>query len=683
MSLKKFAKYKNFSLKTQSIQLRESCLFVSFVEMRQSKLKKTYLFEKIFGSLYITFIWVCLTVPCWGQILNDTTENIYGFSTTLWIREYEIFRRRDTVFQKIDTTLTNFHRFGVVRKSHFLYQDLGHNLGTPVKLIFYELPSQVGVQWGIKSYEAYKVHPDSVYYYDTKSPYSDFYFIQGGRGQQIAGVEFTRNVTARANFGFIFQRTNTFRQYAFSPNRTENAILEQYWALAWLRVFSKNRRYQLLAHYHHFNSPLKELGGVKNGDKPEVLYNYQQTEAQLIGEPRSWQIYDRVRFYQEYSLDSGRRRVSLFHTIQFEKQRDSYFDGNFEANQAFYLQGAMPTMPIIDGFSLNLKEVNDDYRFRLLTNQAGMRMSFTKINLWAYLKRRDIGLKSNWQYWYRIANLAENYVGVMLEGDLEKRVQWGVRTEYLLGKSDYLFEGKASQSFWSVNLKSISFAPALVENRYFSRIRAWDYQDKLRNTSAQEILGELVWSFNSLQLKPLLRYQLVSNYIFFNRDTTGFIFPDQTQGMLAIGQLGLYAKWHMGYFSFENQLFYTKEFSQLGVIRFPRWYLWGSWYYERGFFREALLLRVGVDWRWQSAYFADAYMPALKQFYLQNSFLVRAYPVSDLFISFKIRKVRAFLKLTHWNEGLLPFPDNGYVVTPFYAGFRRTFGLGISWRLFD
>ncbi|MCS6795492.1 MAG: putative porin [Raineya sp.] len=612
--------------------------------------------------------------------MNDTTENVYGFATTLRITEYQVFRRQDTALQKLDSSLVNFHRFSLVRKNRFLYQDLGHNLGTPTKPIFYELPTQAGVQWGIKSYEAHKIHPDSVYYYDTKSPYSDFFFVQGGRGQQIAGVEFTRNITERSNFGFVFQRTNTFRQYALSPNRTENAILEQYRALAWVRYFSRNKRYQILAHYHHLNSPLKELGGVKNGDSLAILYNYTQTEAQLVGEPRSWQIYDRFRLYHEYNLDST-RHFAFFQISQFEKQRDSYFDGSFETNQVFYLGNAFPTFPV--DLPIKLNEVNDNYQFRLLTNQVGIRTAWKGQGLWAYLKRRDLGVKSNFGEFYRIRNIAENYLGGILQTTLPFKANLEVQAEYLLGKQDYLLQGRLSQKFLQASLKSISFSPAIIENRYFSRIRSWDYQNNLRNTFAQEIWGELSLPFPKFTLKPSLRYQILTNYIFFNRDTTGYIYPDQLLGTLQISQIGLQFNFQVGDFYFENQAYYTKNLTNFDVIRFPEWHLWGSWYYEKGLFRNALLLRAGIDWHWRSAYFADAYMPALKQFYLQNEFLVRAYPVSDLFVSFRIRKVRAFLKITHWNEGILPAPDNGYVVTPFYAGFRRTFGLGISWRLFD
>ncbi|MFN3316638.1 MAG: putative porin, partial [Raineya sp.] len=97
----------------------------------------------------------------------------------------------------------------------------------------------------------------------------------------------------------------------------------------------------------------------------------------------------------------------------------------------------------------------------------------------------------------------------------------------------------------------------------------------------------------------------------------------------------------------------------------------------------ALFLRAGIDGYFRTQYFADAYMPVMKQFYLQDAVLMRTYPVFDIFASIRIRKTRAFVKMSHINEGLMPAPHGGYEMTPFYAGLRRTFSLGLSWKLYD
>lgn len=613
-----------------------------------------------------------------AQILNDSAQNVYGANTTLRIREFEIFRNQDSL-SRVDTSLTNFHLFDLARKTHFLIQDLGNNLGTPAKAVFYTPPYQIGVQWGIRAYEFHKIPVDSVYYYDTKSPYSDFFFVQGGRGQQIAGVEFSRNIQKSFNFGFRFQRTNTFRQYALSGNRTENAILEQYNAVIWARYSYK--RYRLLWHYHHFISPLKELGGILNGDNPDVLFDYDNTQARLSGEPRSWQVYNRLRLYQELSRDST-RKTALFHSIQFEKQRDNYVDADLNTNRAFYLQNS-PVSIVPDGY-FEPNRIQDDYKYFLLTNQVGIKNQGRKTFAWAYFKRRDFGVNSFMKEFYRIRE-SENFLGGGLQIELPFAARLEANAEYLLGKEDYLLKGLLKQKYLQASVTSMSFSPTIVENRYISRVGAWDYGNRLANTFVQELWGQLQVPFRKIRLEPSLRYQIINNYIYFRRDTTGFIFPQQARNTtIQVLQLGLATHFVVGrHFHLEQRVFYTEDLSGSNLLRFPRWHVVSSWYYERALFRNALFLRAGLDGYFRTQYLADAYMPVMKQFYLQDEVLMRTYPVFDIFASIRIRKTRAFVKVSHLNEGLMPEPHGGYEMTPFYAGLRRTFSLGLSWKLYD
>lgn len=654
-------------------------LSCNITKIKQQFIKKLLRNQKKILN-FCSLLALCISHNVFAQILNDSAQNVYGASTTLKFRELEVFKNKDTLY-RVDTSLANFHLFDLARKNRFLIQDLGNNLGTPTRPVFYTLPAQIGVQWGIRAYEAHKIAADSVYYYDTKSPYSDFFFVQGGRGQQIAGVEFSRNVKEHFNFGFRFQRTNTFRQYALSGNRTENAILEQYNAIVWARYFSPNKRYKLLWHYHHFISPLKELGGVLGGDKPEVLFDYDNTQARLSRDPRSWQVYNRLRLYQQLAKDST-NKIAFFHSIQFEKQRDNYVDNDLNANRAFYLQDA--PVAVIPNPYFQPNRIQDDYKYFLLTNQIGLKAQLQNFFVWGYFKRRDFGVNSFMKEFYTLrAN--ENFLGAGLQMKLPFEAELEVNAEYLLGKQDYLLKGVLRQNYLKASLTSMSFSPAIIENSYISRVGGWDYGNRLANTFVQEFWGELLVPFRKLHLQPSLRYQLISNHIYFDRDTTGFIFPKQARNAtIQVLQLGLAWQIVLGkYFHFQQRVFYTEDLSGINLLRFPRWHIVSSWYYEKALFRTALFLRAGIDGHFRTQYFADAYMPVMKQFYLQDAVLMRTYPIFDIFASIRIRKTRAFVKMSHLNEGLMPEPHGGYEMTPFYAGLRRTFSLGLSWKLYD
>ena len=91
--------------------------------------------------------------------------------------------------------------------------------------------------------------------------------------------------------------------------------------------------------------------------------------------------------------------------------------------------------------------------------------------------------------------------------------------------------------------------------------------------------------------------------------------------------------------------------------------------------------RIGLSCRFNTLYYADAYMPATGQFYFQNTKEIGNYPVLDFFVSAKIKTARLFFKIEHLNDGLLAQRD-AYEL-PHYPLPGRAFQFGISWRFFD
>nr|MDQ3049196.1 putative porin [Bacteroidota bacterium] len=116
------------------------------------------------------------------------------------------------------------------------------------------------------------------------------------------------------------------------------------------------------------------------------------------------------------------------------------------------------------------------------------------------------------------------------------------------------------------------------------------------------------------------------------------------------------------------------------VIRLPALVLQHSLYYENDVFKGAMNLQIGFSVFYNSEYFADRYMPATGQFYLQDDKKYGNYPVIDFFINTQIKQARIFFKIDHLNSGLM---GNGYVLTPSYPLNDRAFKLGISWKFFD
>ena len=106
-----------------------------------------------------------------------------------------------------------------------------------------------------------------------------------------------------------------------------------------------------------------------------------------------------------------------------------------------------------------------------------------------------------------------------------------------------------------------------------------------------------------------------------------------------------------------------------------------SYYYEFWIKRDVLRVQVGVDGRYNTAYYAQGYNPALSVFYNQNEVEVGNYPYVDAFVAAKWKRMRILLKYQHLNKGLFgngeAFQIARYPLNP------GMFKIGISWAFYD
>ena len=78
-------------------------------------------------------------------------------------------------------------------------------------------------------------------------------------------------------------------------------------------------------------------------------------------------------------------------------------------------------------------------------------------------------------------------------------------------------------------------------------------------------------------------------------------------------------------------------------------------------------------------YYADAYMPALRTYYLQNAVKIGNYPFLDLYITFKVKRANIFVGYTNIYS---LSRDNRYFTTPHYPMRDSKLIFGVKWRLY-
>lgn len=228
-------------------------------------------------------LWLLQPFLAQAQILDDSTQQVYGPTTTLFFLEKDILANKDRPYA-VDTILDNFHNYNFVNRYGNRYQDLG-NLGTAIRPVFYTPPTQIGTYFGINAYDLYAYTPDNIKYYDTKSPYSSVYYAQGGLLQQILGVEFSRNIKPNWNAGFTYQRITAPKQFGYA--RREDRQTDNQTIAVYTRYQNKDSTYQLLAHFSHLNHGMVDQGGIRRDSiggelaPPDSLFGYEEESAIL------------------------------------------------------------------------------------------------------------------------------------------------------------------------------------------------------------------------------------------------------------------------------------------------------------------------------------------------------------------------------------------------------------------
>ena len=116
------------------------------------------------------------------------------------------------------------------------------------------------------------------------------------------------------------------------------------------------------------------------------------------------------------------------------------------------------------------------------------------------------------------------------------------------------------------------------------------------------------------------------------------------------------------------------------TYRMPFIYSYASVFHESLIIKNAMRISYGTGCHYFSKFYADAFMPATSQFYIQNIVKIGGYPYIDLFVNFRIKTVDFFLKIENASSGFIDL-DSFYSLHQPTPG--RTLKAGINWNFKD
>jgi hypothetical protein len=408
---------------------------------------------------------------------------------------------------------------------------------------------------------------------------------------------------------------------------------------------------------------VNEIGGIvpPSVDSSSLYFTYEDAKVWLQ-KSRARELRQEYHLYQEYKLGNG---LQFYHVLD-RKNQALVFESLLSGSDGLFF----PKERLINPDSTQHR--NDFAEWR---NELGLKGTVKGFYYNSFVKLRN-GNRWTPQLTDATQTFTEVYVGGELIGKLSDTWQLQADGEYLL-PGNFRLHGLFISPWLDVDYTKSLYKPNLFFQTYRGNHREWE--NEFNDIGVDQIKGTVKVPLEKIQLRPSLTLTRINNYVFLGTDITA----QQAAGQIFMLMPSVKASLPIGKkFRIDSELIYTQVTGESAdVLRIPAWYNNTRFYFDGPLFDDNVYVQMGMDVRFRSSFFADAYQPSLQQFHLQDDFEVKGYPVLDLFLDFRINRTRVLVKYNHLNAGLMA--QEGYFVTPDYTGYRSFLDLGISWYLFD
>ncbi len=616
------------------------------------------------GTVLVFFVPAAL-----GQIVDDSTQLVYGPSTVNVV--YEHFLKLNlSETAAIDTSLTDFEKFSYVDRSGHNYRNLG-NIGTAMFSTFYEMPEIIGRTPGYNAYNIYNVDPKTFKYYDTKSPFMDLSVVLGGQGRTVIDYTFSQNVNPNWNIGFDIHKLNIDKQIGAEQNEGDRNVENTRYDL-YTFYDHPEVPYRLMAYISSFSHKVDETGGIAVSDSASNAEIFQYRDSQIkLEDVQGIERRTDLHIYQEYGLF---KEFQLYHQLDRNTQVNiykDYVDGSASSGNDTYVS-------FYPRFLIDPDSTYQESRFTSFSNEIGLKGSVSSVYYRFYLRNRLVD--NEFLYLDSFEPASENYLGGVSQ--FTWRDLFAIRAEgEILQSGEFKLSGFLNSDFLNASYKTIRYRqPNLVQD-YFGNHHEW--HNDFDKGFANELAGSLNFNWKGVNLVPGLQLRTLDNFVYYDTLSS----PKIATAPVLISKIGGQVNFFFNTnrelgegFHFRNEGYFTTVTGNSAeVIRVPQFFYNGKVYWDGAWFEKAVPLQVGFNVHAKSAYKANAYNPAIQQYYLQDDTELSSYWTLDVFANMRIDKIFVFVKVTYANMAA----ESGYFVAPDYTGQERIFDFGVRWLFFD
>jgi hypothetical protein len=529
-------------------------------------------------------------------------------------------------------------------------------------------------------------------FYSTKRFYSSLTYKFAGainNKEEFLQVIHTRGLSDHTNIGL---------HYNLFSNNSKNDL--QQTNDHSLNVFFRNSGKKYLSYYQlYYNSfSFSETGGVSadslieyNSDIINSKVNLKNTSSKFIRfgfnsnhELKINQLFNNIiDTVNDVEKDYG----SIIYKISLETNKKSYYEKDSNVsfyNKHYYSKNDLLNDSIILDKLTNKILLNSPQLIKYLPN---LRLSATNV-----IYNSFHGRVTDTVYFNNAVNKQwQSYDQTWITTDVSQKIGkfWlnFVWDTYILGYGLGDQSLRAIARLYADSAKTMSLEiiagsdfrkPSFLLNSIYSNHYIWNKGDSLNRVKKQELSGLL--SLNNLNTSVSASYYIYSDMVYFTSSGVS-----QTHENLHIFNLTAKNKVYFWKFSTEN-VFTYQEFNEK-YFHLPKVIFYNSTEFQHTFKFSTggrLYSKLGVDFKYQTKYKPDTYIPALGVFALSNEsdnliYWAGNYPVVDVHLSFKVKNVSFYIKYSHLNSfySVRAFNAAHYYMLP------ATLSYGINWLFYD
>ena len=569
-----------------------------------------------------------------------------------------------------DTTTLSASFYDPTNPLFEYYQELS-NSGHAHKNLEFSFPNYVGFNNNLTSYDKFIVTKDKILYPIVYQPFTDISYMMGSQKEQHLNVLFCREFLPRFYVTFNFN-------IDYAPSVYQRSYAQNLYFVGNFRWNTKNERYGLNGYYFTNKIDVYENGGITYDS---IFVDLIETDKAVI--PVNLSGASNLIKVSGFGLNQyfilgmpGRINYS------FDYQRNRYLYKDSDPTSAFYSEFDQV---------LNPDETFDSLTFYTIKNGINWSsLSYGKYNndIPFYL---TFGVEHNYSHHngYKEIITGEQF------GDVDYqniRAKAGIiinlfKSTRITGKGelifsdyhagDFILDGQWKQFLgtYKKNFGALVFDVNLsrqsadwFDETYYSNNFRWS------NDFSPATYLRLKGAYETRWLSIGLKQTTIDHYIYFGENAK----PVQYSGTLNI--TSAFAKFDIKLKHFEiGGIASMQVADNEDVVHLPLFYGKLKLGWNINLVKGVSMMQPSVIINYFTEYYADAYMPALRTYYLQKDVKIGNYPFLDFYITFKIKRANVFVGYT--NIYTLA-QDNRYFTTPHYPMRDSKFVFGVKWRLY-